>query len=140
MPSVRIADFDADNAAIRRVRFAVFVDEQRVPPEIEIDERDESCVHVLAFVDAAAIGTGRIDLAQNGKIGRVAVLADCRGRGVGTALMQRLHAVARDQGLASVWCHAQLAAVPFYERLGYRSSGDVFEEAGILHKRMDRDL
>lgn len=140
MPSVRIADFDADNAAIRRVRFAVFVDEQRVPPEIEIDERDESCVHVLAFVDSAAIGTGRIDLAQNGKIGRVAVFADCRGRGVGTALMQRLHAVARDQGLASVWCHAQLAAVPFYERLGYRSSGEVFEEAGILHKRMDRDL
>lgn len=140
MPSIRIADFDADNAAIRRVRFAVFVDEQRVPPDIEIDERDESCVHVLAFVDEVPVGTGRLDLAQNGKVGRVAVLAASRRRGVGTALMQKLHVVARDHALASVWCHAQLAAVPFYERLGYRASGDVFEEAGILHRRMDREL
>jgi predicted GNAT family N-acyltransferase len=137
---VRIADFDADNAAIRRVRFAVFVDEQRVPPEIEIDARDRDCVHVLAFAAEAAVGTGRIDLAQNGKIGRVAVIADRRGRGVGTALMQRLHAIARAHSLAPVWCHAQLAAVPFYERLGYRAAGEVFEEAGIAHVRMDCDL
>lgn len=140
MVSVRIADIDADGAAIRRVRFAVFVDEQRVPAGLEMDDRDRECVHVLALVNGLEVGTGRIDLAQAGKIGRVAVVAPSRGRGVGTALMERLHAIAAAHGLAKVWCHAQVAAVPFYAQLGYRASGDVFFEADIAHVQMERDL
>ena len=140
MVTVRLAAFDADNAAIRRIRFAVFVDEQHVPEDLEIDDRDCECVHVLAFDGDAAVGTARIDLHKDGKIGRLAVAAECRRRGIGTALMERLHAIAQAHGLTHVWCHAQLAALPFYERLGYRASGEIFDEADIPHLRMDRDL
>ena len=136
---VRTADFEADHAEIRRIRFTVFVDEQRVPEDLEIDDRDRHCTHVLAFGDDdTAIGTGRID--RNGKIGRVAVLAAHRGRGVGAALMDRLHDVARQWRLDKVWCHAQIGALPFYVRLGYRGDGAHFYEAGIEHVRMEREL
>ena len=136
---VRTADFDADHADIRRIRFAVFVDEQRVPEDLEIDDRDRHCTHVLAFGDDdAAIGTGRID--RDGKVGRVAVIAPHRGHGVGAALMDRLHDIARRWRLDKVWCHAQIGALPFYERLGYRGGGEHFYEAGIEHVRMEKDL
>ena len=138
---VRIADFDADYAAIRAIRFTVFVDEQRVPPDEELDDRDRECIHVLALDDRdAPIGTGRIDLAAGGKIGRVAVLANARRDGVGAALMERLHEIAREHRLRDVWCNAQVGAAPFYERLGYRAAGEHFYEAGIEHVRMTRAL
>jgi predicted GNAT family N-acyltransferase len=135
------ADYRRDYDEIRRIRFAVFVDEQRVPAEIEMDDRDAECAHVLAIVgDSAvggsAVGTGRIDFDLDGKLGRMAVLAAYRRRGVATALTLRLHELAMQHGLASVWCHAQLQALPFYERLGYRRASDVFVEAGIDHVEM----
>lgn len=137
---VRDADFTADFASIRHVRETVFIHEQRVPRDLEFDERDPLCRHVLVFDGGAAVGTGRLDLDCGGKIGRVAVVATHRRAGVGTAAMERLHALARDAGLPRVWCHAQLTAVPFYERLGYLSSGPQFEEAGIEHVRMEYAL
>lgn len=137
---VRDADFTADFASIRRVRETVFIDEQRVPRELEFDARDPLCRHVLAFDGTAPVGTGRLDLDYGGKVGRVAVVATHRRDGVGTAVMQRLHAIARERKQARLWCHAQLTAVPFYERLGYVRVGDVFVEAGIDHVRMEYDL
>ena len=129
-----------DRAAIRSIRFAVFVDEQRVPQDIEMDDRDPFCTHVLAFDDETPVGTGRIDIAASGKVGRLAVLAPMRGRGLGTALTKKLHAVARDNALDSVWCNAQVVAVPFYERLGYTVTSAPFDEADIAHVRMQRKL
>ncbi len=138
---VRIADFDADQAEIRAIRFAVFVDEQQVPAEMEIDESDARCVHLLASDDDAPVGTGRIDLTKSGKVGRVAVVASRRGQGVGTALMSLAHCVARENTFETVWCNAQVSAVPFYERLGYRiTSTEPFDEAGIPHVRMEYSL
>lgn len=138
---VVVADFERDYVAIRSVRFAVFVHEQQVPAEIEMDERDAECLHVLALDGLGqAIGTGRIDVALGGKIGRMAVLAGQRGRGIGRALVESLHACAIERGLKSVWCHAQVAAQPFYERAGYRAHGEIFLEAGIPHIRMTCDL
>ena len=134
---VRDADFTADFASIRLVREAVFIDEQRVPRELEFDERDALCRHVLAFEGIAPVGTGRLDLDYGGKVGRVAVLATHRRSGVGVAVMQRLHEIARGERQPRLWCHAQLTAVPFYERLGYLRSGPVFVEAGIDHVRME---
>ena len=134
---VRDADFTADFASIRRVRETVFIDEQRVPRELEFDDRDPLCFHVLAFEGEVPVGTGRLDLDYGGKVGRVAVVATHRGRGVGTAVMDRLHAIARERNQRRVWCHAQLTAAPFYERLGYVRDGDVFVEAGIDHVRME---
>ena len=133
---VRDADFTADFAIIHRLRETVFIDEQRVPRELEFDERDPLCHHVLVFDGDLAVGTGRLDLENGGKVGRVAVVATHRRSGVGTAVMEKLHAIAREQKHANVWCNAQLTAVPFYERLGYVSSGPVFQEAGIDHVRM----
>jgi predicted GNAT family N-acyltransferase len=137
---VRDADFAADFASIRHVRATVFIDEQRVPLELEFDDRDGHCRHVLAFEGNAAVGTGRLDLDYGGKVGRVAVLATHRRSGVGKALMQRLHEIAREQRQAKLWCNAQLTAVPFYEGLGYRSVGPTFVEAGIDHVRMECDV
>jgi len=134
---VRVADFTADFANLRQVRETVFIDEQRVPRELEFDDRDALCIHVLAFDGDAPVGTGRLDLDYGGKVGRVAVVATHRRFGVGTAVMNALHAAARERKQSSVWCNAQLTAVPFYERLGYVSSGPVFVEAGIDHLRMD---
>jgi predicted GNAT family N-acyltransferase len=137
---VRDADFAADFASIRRVREIVFIDEQRVPRELEFDERDPLCRHVLAFDGDAPVGTGRLDLGLGGKVGRVAVVATHRRRGVGAAVMERLHAIARDASQPRLWCNAQLTAVPFYERLGYVGSGPTFLEAGIEHVRMEYGL
>jgi predicted GNAT family N-acyltransferase len=139
--NVTAADFERDYEAIRFVRFTVFVDEQRVPPDIEMDDRDPHCEHLLARDGRGEpVGTGRLDVAAGGKIGRVAVLASARGSGVGTALMRALHALASERGLSAVWCNAQLTAVPFYSGLGYRTVGTTFEEAGIDHVRMEREL
>ncbi len=94
--NVTAADFQRDYDAIRGVRFAVFVDEQRIDPDIEMDDRDAQCEHVLAWdARGEAVGTGRIDFGAGGKVGRVAVLARARRTGVGTALMESLHELAR---------------------------------------------
>jgi predicted GNAT family N-acyltransferase len=138
--SIRNADFAADEPVIRAIRFEVFVDEQGVPPEIEMDERDAGCVHLLAFIGNVPVATARIDLDQAGKIGRLAVLARARRQGIGRALMERCHDIAREHGLASVWCNAQVVAIPFYESLGYRGTGELFDEAGIVHRRMTKPL
>ena len=134
-------DFAREHADIRRVRFTVFVDEQKVPAELEMDDRDGGCLHWLARDAAgAAVGTVRLDVEKDGKVGRLAVLAEARRRGVGRALMEQLHTAARERGLAKVWCHAQTAAVPFYRRVGYRVISEPFDEAGIEHVTMERDL
>lgn len=134
---IAAADYANDFAAIRSVRFTVFVYEQAVPADLELDDRDPHCFHVLALTaDGAPIGTGRIDLDDGGRIGRMAVLASHRNLGVGRALMQALHEHALASNLDEVWCHAQLAARNFYESAGYVAEGGVFEEAGIDHITM----
>jgi predicted GNAT family N-acyltransferase len=140
MLHIREANYESDRAVLMKIRFRVFVDEQHVPPSLETDDRDPLCIHLLVFEDEEAIATGRIDLDQGGKIGRVAVLASKRQQGIGAALMERLHEVAERSGLNKVWCNAQVAVVAFYEKLGYRTVGDSFYEAGIEHVRMERQI
>ncbi len=141
MLTVRIADFTADHDELCSIRFAVFVDEQKVPQSLELDDRDPHCIHLLAHDDGEPVGTGRIDLALAGKVGRVAVVASRRGQGVGKALMEYAHGIARDNALDKVWCNAQVSAVPFYENLGYRiTSAEPFDEADIPHLRMEYAL
>lgn len=134
MPRIELASWSAAKAEAKRIRFAVFVEEQGVPAEIELDDRDEDCIHALAFEGSEAVGTGR--LLPDGHIGRMAVLEPFRGRGVGAALLQRLIQAARDRGDAEVVLSAQVHALGFYRAHGFATQGDVYEEAGIPHQGM----
>ncbi len=127
-------------AALEDVRVIVFVQEQRVPMEVEMDDRDAQCIHVLARDKCRPGGTGRIDIAKQGKIGRVAVLPGYRGQGMGQALMVALETVAQQAGLARVWVNAQVSAQGFYEKQGYVAEGETFLEADIVHCRMTKAL
>lgn len=130
---------DADREAMHAVREAVFVLEQHVPREMEIDGDDPRSVHVLArATDGTPIGTGR--LTPGGRIGRMAVLRDWRGRSVGTVLLDTLLDQARACRLGMVQLHAQRDAIAFYQRHGFEPDGEEFEEAGIPHVLMHRTL
>jgi predicted GNAT family N-acyltransferase len=137
MSRIRIepADFAADRDAIYAIRRIVFVVEQAVPEEIEIDELDAGARHVLAYLDSRAVGTGRIT--ADGRIGRMAVLADSRGCGVGRAILAALIEIGRSAGVARLHLSAQCHAIPFYEKSGFVAHGPVYQEAGIDHRHME---
>ena len=117
------------------IRLTVFVDEQKVPLEEELDAADAHCIHFVARdVEGQAVGCAR--LLPDGHIGRVAVLKALRGHGVGRALMQAAVAHARKLGFKTVALNAQTQAQGFYETLGFHAEGDGFPDAGIPHIRM----
>lgn len=125
--------------SLRRLRHTVFVVEQKVPKELEWDGLDESAAHALAQAeDGRALGTGR--LLDNGHIGRMAVLAEYRGRGIGSEILGCLLRGATDRGLNKVFLNAQVSALGFYERHGFIVEGEEFLDAGIVHKRMSKKL
>lgn len=137
--AVRAADWERDAEALREIRIAVFCIEQDVPAVLEWDGIDPQCEHALA-VDAggAAIGCGR--LLPDGHIGRMAVLREWRGRGVGGALLGHFVALARERGHAIARLNAQTHAIPFYEAHGFAVYGDEYDDAGIPHREMSRKL
>jgi predicted GNAT family N-acyltransferase len=116
------------------IRFAVFVEEQKVPAEMELDEHDEVCVHVIARSGGRAVGTGR--LLPDGHIGRMAVLAQARGRGVGAAMLLALMEKARLRGDKEVALSAQTHAIGFYRKHGFVAQGPQYLDAGIAHQSM----
>jgi predicted GNAT family N-acyltransferase len=136
---VEVCDWanEVDREGLLDVRETVFVLEQHVPRDMEVDEDDARSVHVLArAADGTPIGSGR--LTHDGCIGRVAVLRNWRGRDVGTVLLRTLLDQARARRLPTVSIHAQRDAVPFWVRQGFDSVGEEFEEAGIPHVKMRR--
>jgi predicted GNAT family N-acyltransferase len=136
---IRRADWERDQAALKHVREIVFVHEQNVPLELEWDGIDSDCRHVIAEdAHGSAIGTGR--LLPDGHIGRMAVLQSFRDRGVGSALLGELIAIAAERGLREVVLNAQVQALAFYEKHGFVAEGEVFADAGIPHQRMRRSV
>ena len=129
-------------AAAHAVRRHVFIEEQHVPEELELDEDDQDAVHALALMDDRAVGCGRFVAhdAVEVKIGRMAVLAEVRGTGIGRAILEFLMNEARGRGFSRAVLHAQLSAEGFYLKQGFLSVGLVFEEAGIPHRKMERSL
>lgn len=140
--AVKRAQQEAERERALEIRRQVFINEQEVPEELEIDEHDlphTPTIHVLAIDHSGnAAGTGRLReyAAGIGKIERVAVLSTARGGGVGRMLMEKLEEEARGQGFHTLKLHAQLQAQPFYERLGYTPHGATFMDAGIEHIAM----
>jgi predicted GNAT family N-acyltransferase len=136
---VEFVDWAEAEPAIRTIRKAVFVCEQAVPEELEWDGLDPLCAHVLAWNDVGeAVGTAR--MRADGTIGRMAVLKDWRGRGVGRALLQRLVDLASRRGLSRVTLAAQIHALRFYELAGFHAVSDPFMDAGIPHRLMMKEL
>lgn len=142
MIEVRRATSQADWEACKAIRFAVFVDEQGVPAEIELDEKDADARHWLALDGHRPVATARaLALPEDTwKIGRVAVQADQRGKGVGLAVMRVIATEARLAGAKRLVLESQVHAMPFYARLGYAPVGEEFMEAGIPHRKMQLTL
>ena len=121
-------------AQLSAIRRRVFIEEQAVPEELELDGEDAGAEHWLGYVDDAAVGTVR--LLPDGHIGRMAVLAERRHQGIGSALLSAAVAYARASGMVDIYLHAQIHALPFYAVRGFRAEGDIFMDAGIAHRCM----
>ncbi len=133
---IRIAVTD-DIATCRALRRAVFIEEQGVSEADELDDLDGVAVHLLAIVDGRPMGSARIIPGEGyGKIGRVCVLAEARGTGLGAALMREAVQECRRLGLKTARLGAQTHALGFYEALGFEAVGPVFDDAGIPHREM----
>ncbi len=133
---LRLGNWAELGAEAGPIRFEVFVEEQKVPAEMELDEFDALSCHALALVDGQPVGTGR--LLADGHIGRMAVLAGWRGQGVGAALLQGLIDEAGRRGMAQLALSAQTHALGFYTRFGFVPEGEVYDEAGLPHQVMTR--
>lgn len=139
MIRIELMSWDIARETARPIRLVVFVEEQKVPVEIEWDEHDETSIHALAYsAEGKAVATGR--LLPDGHIGRMAVLKDWRGKGVGGAILERLIDTARARGDKQLELFAQTHARDFYRRYGFVENGAIFEEAGIPHQAMRRTL
>jgi len=133
--TVSMVSWSDKQAELTSVRRAVFIEEQNVPESIELDDRDPNCHHVLACDKTGCpVGTARID--ANGKIGRMAVLRDYRGLGVGREMLRTIMDYGRANGITDFHLSAQISAVGFYRKMGFEPFGDEFEEAGIQHIKM----
>lgn len=139
---VVVADTDRERADALAVRHTVFVEGQGIDEDRELDGLDDESVHVVAYDDGDPIGAARLrePEAGTGKVERVAVREERRGEGWGRRVMETVHTEARDRGFTRLVLHAQTEVEAFYRRLGYRTVSDEFEEAGIPHVEMVRDL
>jgi predicted GNAT family N-acyltransferase len=134
--NIRVANWADDKVELAKIRRAVFIDEQKVPEELEWDEYDLQSTHFLVTIDDRAVATAR--LKPDGQIGRMAVLSEFRHQGIGQKLLQYVLQNADRQNLKQLYLHAQADAVPFYEKQGFRAHGEVFYEAEIPHRAMSK--
>ena len=145
MVRIELMPWERARTEASRVRFRVFVEEQGVPRDIELDERDGDCVHALAYEHGKVVGTGRLLPREEGApavahIGRMAVLPECRGRGIGSRILESLIGKARERGEELVALSAQVHAVEFYRSHGFQPVGEIYDEAGIPHRKMRRAI
>jgi predicted GNAT family N-acyltransferase len=138
MPQIELLPWERARRHAAPIRFAVFVEEQGVPREIELDEIDARCIHAVAFEDENAVATGR--LLPDGHIGRMAVLKQWRGRGIGGQILNALLDEARARGHREAVLSAQVHATAFYRAHGFVEEGAEYLEAGIAHRDMRRRL
>ena len=136
-PRIVLGPWERLGAEARGIRFAVFIVEQGVPAEMELDDYDAVSLHAMAYTrNGTPVATGR--LLPDGHIGRIAVLKQARGAGVGGQILDALIAQGHRQGHRTLVLHAQTQAKGFYEAKGFVAQGEAFMEAGIAHVVMTR--
>lgn len=132
---IRIVNWKDEAPILRIIRTAVFIHEQKIPEDLEWDEFDLISMHVLGLnSDGQPVGTAR--LLPDGHIGRMAVLKDWRGKGLGSAMLLRMLDELDSRHTQKATLNAQTNAIKFYEKFGFRVSGEEFIEAGIPHVKM----
>jgi len=137
--TISLVNWNDRSEVLIYIRHEVFVKEQNVPLDLEIDGLDYECYHVLAFdKENNPVGTAR--MMKDGHIGRVAVLKKQRGLGIGLMMMNKLMEKAGSLGIKEICLDAQVNVIEFYKRQGFNEIGEVFMDAGIEHKRMVRIL
>ena len=136
--SVEQVDWSESRSQLMTVRTAVFVIEQQIPAELEEDEWDIASQHVLITTEGRPLATGR--LLPDGHIGRVAVLPECRGQGLGILVMNKLMEIAQVDGHRQLVLSAQVQVSEFYSKLGFVEKGGVYQEAGIGHILMSKNI
>ncbi|WP_394235362.1 GNAT family N-acetyltransferase [Niallia oryzisoli] len=123
------------------IRKKVFVEEQQVPPEEEIDKLESESTHFILYINEEPAGAGRFRTVDGyGKVERICVLKDYRGTGAGKAIMEKIEAYAKKEGFTRLKLNAQTHAIPFYSRLGYEVTSEEFLDAGIPHKTMMKEI
>jgi len=139
--NVKIVENDKELEDAFSVRRTVFIDEQNVPEEEEIDELEDKATHFVAYLEDSPIAAGRFRIVDGyGKVERICVLKETRQTGSGKALMEEIEAYALKQGLHKLKLNAQTHAIPFYARLGYEVVSEEFLDAGIPHKTMIKNI
>ena len=138
MVRIELMSWEQARADASPIRFTVFCEEQGVAREIELDEQDALSIHAVAYEDGKPVATGR--LLPDGHIGRMAVLKDWRGRGIGGLMLARLIERAKERGDREVVLSAQIHAAAFYAEHGFVAHGEEYMEAGIRHQEMRRRL
>jgi len=137
MPEIKVINPGGDYTEAMRVRYTVFVEEQGVPYENEIDEHDKTAYHVILSDKDEPIGCGRIYFTDNtAKLGRVAVLEEYRRKGYAVKICEELINIAVSQDIKNIVLHSQTYVVPLYEKLGFKCVGDEFLEENIPHLKM----
>lgn len=123
------------------VRRTVFIDEQNVPAEEEIDQHEEEATHLVLYHENLPVGAGRFRLVDGyGKVERICVLKQARGTGAGKAIMNGIEDYARNKGIQKLKLNSQVHAIPFYAGLGYEVVSEEFMDAGIPHKTMVKHI
>ena len=139
---IKLAETEEERQAAFHVRMQVFVEEQGIPVEEELDQDDGAATHVIALMGTEAVGTGRVVYLESGeaRIGRMAVEKAWRRRGIGSRILERLEEEARRRGTGEAILHAQTNVKSFYAAHGYVQEGEVFLEVGIEHVSMSKPL
>jgi predicted GNAT family N-acyltransferase len=138
---VEIAKWIDDHTQLKNIREKVFIQEQKVTPELEWDGMDEKAIHFLVFNDKAAIGCARaIVIKDHMQLGRMAVLKEYRGQGIGSALLEKAMTIAKLNQLSAIYISAQCHAIDFYKKFGFEVKSDIYLDAEIPHRDMTLDF
>jgi predicted GNAT family N-acyltransferase len=126
---------------LKNIREKVFIQEQKVTPQLEWDGMDEKAIHFLVFNDKAAIGCARaIVIKDHMQLGRMAVLKEYRGQGIGSALIEKAMTTAKLNQLSAIYISAQCHAIDFYKKFGFEVTSDIYLDAEIPHRDMTLDF